>query len=804
MEDKNRRRRPPQGSQNAPPGRKRRRSLTPASVRRARRAVAMGVLMMFCIFGLVFRIYYIQTVHGEEYTRAAIMQEARRYIDRAHAIFEPVRGGFVDRNGQPITGTQQVFTLTLNAEALNQRYQRERQRSPNVDIRDEIFNAISLSLNIPRWELMEMVRTDENGVLVVQEGRRHRVLAREVEAEIAIPLSEMFAEINRNETSFRWYHDPMFAPQVIGFTRGDSTWGLELQYQAELTGAPGRSTWVLGETEIVPVRDGYTIVTTLDGEIQRLAQQYVDRTYIQHPSSFVGMIVMDPFTGEILAMAQAPTFSLEEPFNPEYFTDPILSEIWDSLDAGTRANQVMSLWRNYHTTRSSEPGSVFKPFVIAAAIEEGVISRNATFHCEGVRVIHEMEVRCWNDWGCGTMSLRRALYRSCNLAMATINREMGRDTFYRYRGYFGFGERTGIDLPGEESVSHPSVMYPYNMLNAVEMATSGMGQGFNATTIQLITGYAALINGGELLRPYLVSQIVDSNNTVVRQTEPQVVRRVISPETSDFIREEMRYVVAMRPGVGEHNSTAWRSYIPGHSIGGKTGTAQQGVRDDRNHNLSYISFMPVENPQFLVLFTIDHIEDDLRFAGDTVPPIVREFYLDLIRMRNIQPSDAEVDVTPELFGTPMPNFAGQRLTEVVRDIINMGTIGYQVVGGGTVISHTWPAAGHLMPETSPIIFYMNPDTRISERMITVPDVVGLRAEAAGTLLMNAGLPAPLLVTDTRTQSNDSNFNPRTAGAEPVGEGGAPPPAPAVYTVYQQFPAAGSEIEQGTQVMIRAR
>jgi len=387
--------------------------------------------------------------------------------------------------------------------------------------------------------------------------------------------------------------------------------------------------------------------------------------------------------------------------------------------------------------------------------------------------------------------------------MSTINREMGRDTFYRYRGYFGFGERTGIDLPGEVCVSHPSVMYPYSMLNAVEMATSGMGQGFNTTTLQLINGYAALINGGNLMRPYLVSQIVDSQGNVVQETLPQVTRRVISPETSDFIREEMRYVVTNRPGVGELTSTAWRSYIPGHSIGGKTGTAQQGIRDNRDHNLSYISFMPVENPQFLVLMTIDHIEDDRRFAGDVVPPIVREFYMDLIRIRNIQPTDGEVTVAPDLFGTPMPDFSGQRLIEVARTITNMGSIGYQVVGGGTIISHTWPVPGNPMPTTSPIIFYMDPDSRISERMVIVPNVVDLGSEAASSLLVAAGFPV-VLVTDASTNNNnDANFQPRTAGAEPIEEGTAPP-APATYTVHQQFPAAGSEIEAGTQVMIRAR
>jgi stage V sporulation protein D (sporulation-specific penicillin-binding protein) len=785
--------------------RKKRRRRTPPEIRRIRRFQLVAWALIFCVFGLIFRIWHIQEFKGDEYSQWAAIQRANRDRDRVSATFAPARGTFVDRHLQPITGTSQVFTVYMDVEALHNRH--VRRSTTGNDIREEVFDAIFQALNVPRWELLEMFRINEaTGELLMETGRNHRILRTGVPAEIAIPLTERFAEIHRTEESLRWYPDPFFAPQVIGFTRGDASWGLEFQYRTELAGQAGRNIWAQGETESVPVRDGYTIVTTLDSEIQRLAQHYVDRTFIQHPSNFVGMIVMDPFTGEVLAMTQAPTFSLADPFNPEYFTDPHIAEIWEHLDESSRTNEVMSLWRNYHITRSSEPGSVFKPFVVAAAIEEGIITPHTTFHCEGAREFGEMVVRC-HSWpgSCGSLTLRRAIYRSCNLAMADINRWMGRDLFYNYRGYFGFGERTGIDLPGEADVSHPSVMYPYARLHAVEMATSAMGQGFNATTMQLINGYAALINGGNLLRPYLVSQIVDSSNTIIHETMPgQVVRRVISQETSDFIRNEMQFVVSNIPGAGEMTSTAWRSHIPGHSIGGKTGTAQQGIRDERNHNLTYICFLPVENPQFLILMTIDRVEDDSIFAGDTVPPIVREFLLDLIRIRNIQPTDEANAVTHEILGTTMPDYSGQRLSDAVRNIMNSGARGYQVIGGGTVVSHTWPAAGHLMPETARVIFYMNPETRISERMVSVPDVVGLTTERASLLLTDMGLPVIEFI-DRRenNNNNDANFNPRTAPAEPIGEGYSPP-VPTVHTIYEQFPAAGSEIEQGTQVILRVR
>jgi stage V sporulation protein D (sporulation-specific penicillin-binding protein) len=388
--------------------------------------------------------------------------------------------------------------------------------------------------------------------------------------------------------------------------------------------------------------------------------------------------------------------------------------------------------------------------------------------------------------------------------MATINRDMGRDLFYQYRGYFGFGERTGIDLPGEESVSSPAVMYPYSRLHALEMATSAMGQGFNATTIQTITGYTALINGGDLMRPYLVSQIVDSRNTIVYENEPAVVRRVISPETSAIMRYELEQVVARRPGrADELAGSGFRAYIAGHTIGGKTGTAQQGARDAGNHNLSFVAFMPVNNPQYLVLMTIDHIEDSRRYGGDTVTPIVREFFLDLIRLKGIRPTTNDDDnaIATELIGNPMPDFTGVRVSDAVRNILNRRTVGYQVVGGGTTVSHTWPAADQQFPTSNPVILYTDPDTRISERMVSVPNVTNLRAENAEFLLTEAGL-IPILFQETRTNNIiPDSVNDRTAQPEPATNS---TPAPINYTVYQQYPTPGTEIEQGTQVMIRAR
>ena len=790
-----------------PPRRRRRRKPKNPAVMRMQRFLAMGFVFTACIVGLILQIWRLQVTYGDEYDRFVAIQEARRDIERVTEVFHPVRGGMVDRHQQPITGSEQVFYVILDVEALHNRHNRRQQINIDDNVRDYVIGRIADVLPIHRGELVDMFALDpETDELLLQRGRNHQILHRNVSAEIAIPLAEAIPEIRLQQSSNRWHHDPFFAPQVVGFMRGDSRWGLEQFYRRELDGTPGRRIRVQGEVETIPVRDGYTIITTLDGAIQRLAQEYVDRTLIRHPANFVGMIVMNPFTGEILAMAQAPTFSVESPFNPNYFTCPNLQESWGYLTYGERETQVMSLWRNFHTTRSNEPGSTFKPFVIAAAIEEGKISPNNMFHCRRYINIADQTLWCWNDAGCGTLSLRVALARSCNMAMVDINDALGVDLFYRYRGDFGFGERTGIDLPAEEAVSSRYVMYPRHRLGPVEMGTSSMGQVFNATTIQLINGYAALINGGNLMRPFLVSQIVDSRGVPVRETQPTVVRRAISEETSDFIRTEMRYVVSMRPNVGDFTGTGWRAYIPGHSVGGKTSTAQQGIRGGGEYNPSFISFFPVENPQFLILMTIDRIEDEnYRFASTTVAPIMREFMLDLIRLKNIQPFGETDEVIPELDGVPMPDFSGERVTAAVTNIVNMGMGGYQVVGGGTVISHHWPMAGNPMPETTPVFLFTDPATRLSERMVPVPNVVGLTAETANFVLQEIGLPV-VVFREQRVAPppDDGNLQPHTGSPEQRAYGYMPATMPLPYVVHQQFPEPGSEIERGTQVIIRAR
>ncbi|MCL2216072.1 MAG: penicillin-binding transpeptidase domain-containing protein [Defluviitaleaceae bacterium] len=778
--------------------------------RRHVRAILMGLFFTACLGFLLYRIWYYQTVWGDEYSRLVAQQGARHQIGLITRDIAPSRGIITDRNLQPIASTRQVFTVFLDPHALHHRHRRDssppewRDSRPEdyTNVKDDVLTAITRAFGHSRFDLDALFSQDFYGNILTT--NRHFILSRGVLPEVAIPLTEMFPEIHANEESLRWHHDPFFAPQVLGFRWGDSLWGLESRYNRQLQGEHGRTVWIQGgEVEEVPVRDGFTLVTTFDADIQRLAQRHVDQAFSEVEARYVGMIVVNPHTLEILAMAQAPTFSLAEPMNPRYFTCHELIEQFEDLHFD-RATGVMRLWRNFHTTRSSEPGSTFKPFVIAAAMEEGLINWNTTFYCEGIRQIHDRYVNCWFFTGHGRLTVSEALYRSCNLVMVDINTMLRSDTFYRYRGYFGFGHYTGIDIPGEWDVSHPAVMYPLYRLQLVEMATSAMGQGFNATTIQTINGYAALINGGNIMQPFFVSQIVDSQGVIVHQQEPVYVRRAISRQTSDSIRREMQLVVTADHATGRQLA------IPGHSIGGKTGTAQQGPRDDYMASLTYVAFTPVENPEFLVLMTIDHIHAPRGSgvnAGNYVAPRLRRFFEELIRMRNIPPSEGDMAM-PDwhiMMGSPtMPDYSGRRLADVVGYLNRPDSGGFQVVGSGTVISHHLPAPGAPMPENVPVIFHMDPNSRIDELMTFMPDVMNLPITQAEALLREMGLPN-VTFTSAPTDRGVGDFSPHTAspGHLPL-DGYHETPAPVQYVVYRQFPLAGTEIEMGTQVMLRTR
>lgn len=765
-------------------------------------ATVIGVLLTIMLIALVYRVYWFQA--GERGTDLRIESTRQQNMSLRAAALQTVpasRGEIMDRNMQPLALSRPVYDVFIDVVELHNASNRNDTGRQTLE---EVRIAVNYHFGWTFSEFDSHFALNSDGELARR--NHHLIVAREVEPALAHYLRDKFRHVHATRQTQRFYPAPTIAPQVIGFQRGSYFWGLESYYNTQLVGEPGRRFSAGGEVEEIQVRHGYTLVTTLDMEIQRLAQASVDRTYAEMDSEFVGIIVMEPFTGEILAMAQAPSFSLADEFDPQLTTDTWLKQNWELMQESQQVAEMQRLWRNFHISYTYEPGSVFKPFVMAAAIEEGVLNTNQYFFCGGAKVIFPGEPPLTCHSRCGSINFRTALYRSCNIAMFYIVNMMGRDMFYRYRGYFGFGERTGIDLFGETCVSSPYLMYTRARLGPIELATSSMGQGSNVTTIQTISAFASLINGGNLMQPFFVSHLLDSDGNVVEENHPVITRRVLSPQTSDFIRREMQYVVASDRG------TAARGRIPGHTIGGKTGTAQQGRRADNINTLTYLAFTPVENPELIVLKVVHRIcANSYGGAGGELSPRTAALLEQIIAYSGMPPSDGPYALetwhqhtTPET----MPDYSGWRLSDAVRDLSNRSGIGgYQVIGSGSVVSRTMPEPGRPMPQNAPVFFHMETGTELDGQMVSMPNLIGLTATQAQAILHEFGLPLILLDSIGALGSMENGeartTNPLTAEewAEEVEQS---PPELIHYVIYSQYPSADTVIARGTPVMIRAR
>ncbi|MCL1999077.1 MAG: penicillin-binding transpeptidase domain-containing protein [Turicibacter sp.] len=728
---------------------------------RNKRIKILGFMMTSCILVLLFIIGNIIMTYGADFERFAVQQLIIRQSN-IEQIIPPAHGGVLDRNRQPLIDNEIVYNVFMDVTLLHQ----------NPNRIEATLAQLYETLDISMEELQSFFETNADGSLA--RPGNWRIVARQVPAYMALALSGT-RHVYLTPEALRRFPDPFMAPQVLGFVRGDASWGLENFYARQLTGSPGRilrsfQANTVPIEEIPPV-DGNWLVTTLDSGIQRIAQNAATEAALRYGAEFAGVAVMNPNTGEILGMAQWPSFPLDAPDDGTRFTDPAISNFWNEMEAAEQLRHMNRTWPNFFLSRTFEQGSTFKPFVAAAAIEENIILPEINrFYCEGVRTVADWEITCMSVHG--SLTLREALMVSCNIAMIDIAQAMGRDLFYQYRNDFGFGERTGIDLPGEEAVSSPAVMYTLSQLNTVELATSSFGQGFNATAIQTLNAFAALINGGNLMRPFVVSQIIDSQGNIVTENRPTVLRNVISRETSDYLRTVLQDV--MTPA-----GTGRTAMIEGYAIGGKTGTGEQGQRHGDWVVNSFLGYFPVENPQYLVMVVLFNPENVFLTASGSVGPILRDIFANIIEYKQIPPTGEEITTGILNWGVEtMPDLSGMELRAATPILNSMG-LDYHISSRGSVISHHIPSAGQPVPNNVPVFLYLDGNISNLDDLTFVPNVEGQPLERAREMLEQAGLN--FVVVRESTYIPDENL-----------------------IVQTQFPIPGQHIQRGTQVRLRTQ
>ena len=691
---------------------------------RANGRFAFILFAFFAAFALMFgRVLYMKVVHGAEYEAAA----KNRQINRYDITIPPNRGSILDRNNQVLAISTTVYNVALDSLQLAevaQQYPEEQEKTlttlceyfPELD-----YNTLKQYVTV----------NPETGELYMNNHWKYLVkgIERSVKEELeAMNLKGVYFE----KSSQRSYPLNSSACHLVGFTRGDAQWGLEGYYNSYMEGTPGRSFILYNGADSVvhqdyDAKDGDTIITTIDYNIQKIAEEVVAETAAEWPAKNVAAMVMDPYTGEIYAMAESHSFDLNNPNEiPEWETDTKYTENWDQLSSEEQLEYLNTMWKNFCVSDTYEPGSIFKPMLVAAALEEGVITPNSSFQCNGYTDIGGYRIKCHLVSGHGNINVEQIMAQSCNMGVIQIANLLGADKFYEYQREFGFGDYTGIDLPGEAA----GQLHSKESIGPTELATMSFGQTFNCTSIQVIAAFSSLINGGNLVKPHVVSQIVDADGNVVLENDTEVVRRVISEKTSAYMRTALKATV--------ENGLAKKLEIDGYSIGCKTGTAQQGSRETNDlWTLSNMSYFPAENPKYIV-FTVINQPSDYVEGVQTPTPMTKKLIEGIIKYDNLEPTqpvEDEANLSQNKTVT-VADYTDSVIFDVIGDLDGK-ELTYKVVGNGNTVVNQVPKGGTTVDVGSEVILYVQRSEE-DTGTVSVPNVVGKNYEQAETTLTNAG------------------------------------------------------------------
>ena len=681
-----------------------------------RRILVLSLLLGVLTFSvLAVRLWQLQMVRHAELEEKAVEQQTREFTSTAR------RGTIYDRNGEELAVSAAVQNVVLSPRdvlALVPKGEGSTARARQADRQ----NKLNEYWDFLAGSLAEILDADQAAIRkrLEKTNSAWEVLARKVEEDTAEAV-RAFVEENGLEGCItlaadtkRYYPLGSLACHAIGFVNGEDrgAYGLEAAFDKDLAGVNGRiltaknaagSEMPRPFTDLADGLDGCGLHLTLDAGIQRFAEKAL-REGVQKYDAIKGgfCIVMEPKTGALLALASYPDYDLNAPLViADQGTAARLERLErdPSVDGDSirkaKAQAQFVQWSSKYLNTAYEPGSTFKPIVMSAALEEGAVTPADRFHCAGVVNVGGWPIRCSNRSGHGTQTLQEALMNSCNPAHIAIGQRLGAEKFYEYWQKFGFPDKTGVELPGESG----SRFWPEEEFispnGLTSLATASFGQRFLVTPMQMAAALSAVVNGGHLMRPYLVASVTDGAGAVLRQTQPTEVRRVISQETSDTVRGFLEQVVAA--GTGKNAAAA------GYRIGGKTGSSQTGETD---HTIvSFAGFAPADDPAFLVLLAYDWprpAAPGSTFTAGGIPisggymaaPMAGELIANILDYLGF----AKEGVT----GVTLPSLAGDAPDRAKAKLAELG-LDLRTVGEGDVVTEQVPAAGTDVPEGGTVV-----------------------------------------------------------------------------------------------------
>lgn len=592
--------------------------------------IVFGVLCILFV-ALIFQLMYIEYTSGEKYEKIVLSQQ-----EYDSTIIPYKRGDIVDSKGTVLATSVDVYNVILDSKVL---HANEEKISSTIAYLTQCFPEITAD--------------QVNQEITDNPDREYTVLAKHVSYEEKAAFEALMnGEDTKDQIAGIWFEKEYtrtypynsLASAMIGFANATTgVIGLENQYNDTLNGTNGRSYGYLNadsnlEQTVIEPENGYSLVATIDTNIQSIVESAILQANEEMKQETEGqatgsnntaVLVMDPQNGDVLAMASYPNFDLNNPKDlSAYFTEEELAGMSDE----DKMNQLNKLWQNYTISNTFEPGSTFKPFTEAMGLDSGSLRGDETYICDGSEWVSGHEIHCVNRSGHGTEDLRGALRDSCNDALMQMVRAIGPANFAKYSREYGFGQKTGIDLPGEASTA--SLIFSEEQLARTEsnLAVSSFGQGFNVTMIQLASSFCSLINGGNIYQPHVVKKIVDGSGNTVQEISPVVTKETVSQEVSDTLRDYMYTVVS--------EGTGAKAAVEGYAIGGKTGTAEKVPRGSGNYVVSFIGFAPVDDPQVVVYVVVDepHVADQSHCSQSSY--IAKNIFSQILPYMNIERMDS--------------------------------------------------------------------------------------------------------------------------------------------------------------------
>lgn len=707
------------------------------------------VVFLLVVILLVVRLFWLQFIDGDSLKEKAYKQNT------ANRVISPKRGTIYDSTGKALAVSSDVDTISINPSLI---VVKNEQDATNA-LKEKVAKALADIFELDYNETLQKV-TSTNSV---------ETIAKKIDADKVAELKQWMSDndcysgINIDEDTKRSYPYNNLASNLIGFCGSDNNGlaGIEYYWDETLTGTPGKLVTSIDVTqESIPDNDekyiapenGSNITLSIDANIQSIVEKYLKQAVEENNCKNGGsMILMDPSTGDILAMATYPDYNLNTPFEP----NETLLATWDTLSSEEKTNSLYKMYSNKNVNESYEPGSVFKIIMASVGLEENIVETDTAgdFYCSGSEHVADRNISCAKASGHGSQSLRNALENSCNPALIQLGQRIGADTLYKYFKAFGFFEKTGIEVSGEAS----SQFHEISSVGPTELATMSFGQRFTITPLQMITAACAIANDGVLVKPRIVTKVENSDSGAITNIEVEEVRQLISSETAAKVRSMMQSVIT--DGGGQSGAVA------GYSIGGKTGTSEPDPSHPENgYVASFLAIAPVENTKVVALLCLYGPQGQSHFGGQIAAPVVSQVLSEVLPYLGIPSNDSSQSGTDS--SVTIPDLKGKTVAEAKQILKDLGLNYITSASSAEIITSQNPKAGVSIPQNGVVKLYTEENS--SSVSVTVPDLKGKSLSQA-----------------------TSSLKARNLNIQATGSG----------IVVSQDPAVGSSVEEGSVIKV---